>query len=109
MKTETLQLHDIFQRIKQKLAPNKLKHEIWLYGSFARGQQTPNSDLDLLILVETDVLKPREKQQIAFDLYAIEFETGQIISPLIMTKKQWREKHPQTPFFENVNKEAIRL
>lgn len=109
MENETLQVQDIFQKIKQELAKSSLKHEIWLYGSFARGQQTPNSDLDLLVLVENDELKPREKQQITFDLYAIEFETGQIISPLIMTKKQWREKHPQTPFFENVNREAIRL
>jgi hypothetical protein len=37
-------------------------------------------------LVENDELKPKEKQQIASDLYAIEFETGQIISPLIMSK-----------------------
>ncbi len=46
MENETLQVQDIFQKIKQGLAKNKLKHEIWLYGSFARGQQTPNSDLD---------------------------------------------------------------
>ena len=106
---KTTDMLGILQRIKRGLRKSKLNHEIWLYGSFARGQQTPDSDLDLLVLVETEVLNPKEKQQIAFDLYEIEFETGQIISPLIMTKNQWTQKHSKTPFYENVTREAIRL
>jgi hypothetical protein len=35
MENETLQVQDIFQKIKHGLAKNNLKHEIWLYGSFA--------------------------------------------------------------------------
>jgi len=39
------------QRIAQELHPEK----IILFGSFAYGKPTPNSDVDLLVIMDTDI------------------------------------------------------
>lgn len=40
----------VVERIAQELKPEK----IVLFGSYARGEQTPDSDVDLLVIMETD-------------------------------------------------------
>jgi len=48
-----------FKREIKKLYGNRLKHII-LYGSYARGSATEDSDIDLLIVLEGEV-KPGEE------------------------------------------------
>ena len=87
---------------------DKLK-KIILYGSYARGDNRDNSDIDLLILIEKDKITLSDEKRIKYPLFDIEFDTGQIISPLLFTKNEWENKHKITPFYENVNKEGIEL
>ena len=37
-------------------------------------------------------------------VYEIEFETGKIISLMVLTKSDWETRHRITPFYENVIK-----
>lgn len=83
--------------------------KIILYGSFARGDNTNNSDIDLLILVDKEKITYQEEKQLKYPLYDLEFETGQIISPLVLSKKEWESKHRITPFYSNVTTEGIEL
>lgn len=80
-----------------------------LYGSFARGDNHPNSDIDLLILLNQDKISFQDEKQITYPLYDIEFETGQMISPLVLSKNDWEMRHRITPFYENVKREGILL
>lgn len=80
-----------------------------LYGSEARGDARPDSDIDLLILVDTDKLSYNEKDRIIAPFYEIELETGIIISTLIMPRKDWENRPLLTPFQYNINKEGITL
>lgn len=80
-----------------------------LYGSYARGEEEKDSDIDLLILVNKDDLTREDKKRIKYPLYDIEFETGKIISPLVISKNDWEIRHRITPFFENVTREGIPL
>lgn len=80
-----------------------------LYGSYARGDYSEDSDIDLLILVKKNSLSPLEKTLIKYPLYDIEFETGKIISPLVLTENEWNTTHQITQFFENVTREGIAL
>lgn len=38
-----------------------------------------------------------------------ELETGILISPIVMTRRQWEERKIKTPFYVNVKNEAVLL
>ena len=80
-----------------------------LYGSFARGDNTDGSDIDLLILLDKDIITINDEKRMKYPLYDLEFDTGQIISPLVLSKKDWEHRHKITPFYENVSREGIIL
>jgi predicted nucleotidyltransferase len=100
----------ILQMIKQKVQEAEPNATLILYGSYARGEETEDSDIDVLILIdrETEKLTWDERIEIAYPVNRIELETGTIISPVVYTKKGWAN-HMVTPFYENVNKEGIVL
>ncbi|OFX25007.1 MAG: hypothetical protein A2033_00550 [Bacteroidetes bacterium GWA2_31_9] len=80
-----------------------------LFGSYARGDNKKESDIDLLILLNKDSVSRNDEKQIKYPLYEIEFEIGKIISPIVLTLKDWTSKHKITPFYENVTQEGIIL
>ena len=67
----------------------------------------PDSDVDLLLIVNQDHLTEKERQDIINPLFAIEYETGVLINPVVVLKKQWEAR--STPFYENVRDEGIVL
>ncbi len=83
--------------------------EIYLYGSRARGDAKPLSDWDLLILLNSKNIPFALETKIMDEFYEIELETGEIISPLIYPKEEWNVKYRQTPLYENIKNESIRL
>ena len=99
----------LLNRIKTTISDIAPDATIILYGSFARGEENVESDIDILILLEKDKITWEDEKEISFLLYDIEFETGKIISPLILSKKEWKIKHRITPFYENVSKEGVVL
>lgn len=77
--------------------------EVYLYGSFARGEVHEGSDIDLLIIGD---FKERFFDRIGriLDL------TDLPIEPLVYTKKEFEElKRSGNPFITEVMKTAIRL
>ena len=81
-----------------------------LYGSEARGDARPDSDIDLLVLLEGDNrLSVDKEMEITAPLYDIELETGVSISPMVMLKKEWENRPFRTPFYINVVNEGIVL
>lgn len=101
---------DILQEIKRRVASVEPSAQVLLYGSYARGEQGPESDIDLLILLpEGDRVGYDEGMRIKSPLYRLEWSTGRIISPLVYTRKEWLERHKGTPFFYNVQQEAVSL
>ena len=80
-----------------------------LYGSEARGDARPDSDIDVLVLLEGEQRDFALEDAISGALYELELETGVLISPMILLRKAW-ENHPfKTPFYINVMNEGIRL
>jgi predicted nucleotidyltransferase len=99
----------ILLRIKDLVKKAEPKATVILYGSYARGQNKKHSDFDILILVDTDKITYSDEQRIKYPLYDLEFETGKIISPLVLSRKDWENKHSITPFYHNVKKEGVQL
>ena len=80
-----------------------------LYGSEARGDARPDSDIDVLILLEGERRDLKHEDQLAGELYEIELATGVVVSPMIMLRKQWENRPFKTPFYINVMNEGIRI
>jgi uncharacterized protein len=99
----------ILLQITQQIRAVEPDARIILYGSYARGEEKKNSDIDLLILINKKKVTFQDEKRIAFPLYDIEFNTGHIISPLIMSYADWNSRHRLTPFYENVQSEGIEL
>ncbi|MFO7790467.1 MAG: nucleotidyltransferase domain-containing protein [Bacteroidota bacterium] len=99
----------ILDLIKTNIKKTDPTATIILYGSYARGDHHKDSDIDLVVLVNKENLTRYDKKKIKYPLYDIEFDTGIIISPMVLSKKDWEKMHKKTPFFENVNREGKKL
>ena len=101
---------EIVQRIAEAIKRVAPDATTILYGSEARGDARPDSDIDLLVLLEGENRVSVDRQmEITGSLYEIELETGVIISPMMMLKSQWKNRPFRTPFYINVVNEGIVL
>ncbi len=100
---------DIIVQIKETVRSIVSNATVILYGSYARGDYHSESDIDLLILLDKTKITRADEKRVKYPLYDIEFDTGKIISPLVLSKKEWETRHKITPFYENVMKEGIKL
>ena len=80
--------------------------ELKLFGSKARGEDRPNSDLDVLIIVATDDWHIRDKvYDVATDVL---LQMDVCISPKVISKNKFDQLHGEgTSFIHNVSKDAI--
>jgi predicted nucleotidyltransferase len=100
---------EVVDRIRDAAKTMQPNVQTILYGSEARCEARPDSDIDLLLLVDKDKLTYNDKDRIIAPFYEIELDTGIIISMLIMPRKDWENRPFLTPFQYNVNKEGILL
>jgi len=100
---------DILKRIKYSVRSSEPEAKIILYGSFARGDNRKDSDMDIIILLEKDQVSREDEKKVKYPLYDIEFDSGQVISPLVFSRKDWETRHKVTPFYQNVISEGIEL
>lgn len=90
----------------QKLIPNA---RIILYGSHARLEGRPESDYDLLILVDTEVSIELE-DKIGNLLYEIELDKSVIISAIVFNEKNWEQaRYKAMPLYKNIALDGVML
>ena len=77
-----------------------------LYGSEARGEARPDSDIDVLILLDGDHIDLKREMAVTEPLWQIEWKTGIPISPTVMLRSQWEQMPFKTPFYLNVVNEG---
>jgi uncharacterized protein len=99
----------ILQKIKRVVDKNAPDSEVYLYGSQARGNAKKLSDWDLLILLNTPNVTFDFETRFMDEFYELELETGEIFSPLIYSKDDWKSKYSITPLYQSIQREGIRL
>ena len=78
---------------------------ILLYGSRARGDERPDSDIDILVVLKDD-FNYSEMLRLSSDLAAaLSLENDVVISRAFVSKEQFENK--KTPFLMNVRREAV--
>lgn len=100
---------DVVEMIRRQAREFMPDAQAILYGSEARGDARPDSDVDVLVLVPEDRVSPEHEHYIASKFYEIELKTGVIISSLVMPRKQWDAPSLKTPFLQNVKREGVLL
>jgi len=99
----------ILEKIKDAVSHTDPQTEIYLYGSRARGNARKQSDWDILILLNTPKVNFELEKQFIDALYEIEKETGEVISPMVYSKKEWNQKYSSTSLYENISREGMRI
>lgn len=99
----------VIESIKQSLLLNlpSGSHAL-LYGSRARGDARPDSDWDILIILDKEKLTPEDYDRISYPLTVLGWEMGEYINPIIYTSEEWKQ-YRITPFYHNVMNDAIPL
>jgi len=103
---------DILNKVENsmiELFKNKLQ-DIILYGSYARNENTSESDMDIMILVDEkeEVLKEYEDsiEDIMVDL---SLEYGIVLSLYTQSVQEYQKRINVLPFLKNIQREGIRI
>ena len=78
-----------------------------LYGSEARGEAGPDSDIDVLVLLEGPVEYARELRSSIHALYPLTLELGRSVSTMVVEAQDY-ETH-DCPLYRNARREGILL
>ena len=96
------QIRDVVRRVEPGA-------RVILYGSRARGDARPDSDWDLLILVNGAVTHER-KEALRDQLYDLELETGAVLSAIIRSVEEWETPLSRAmPFHVAVSRDGREL
>ena len=94
-----------FARKVRRILGKNLKQVI-LYGSYARGDYTEDSDIDIMVLT---TLTDKEIEQIETEIYDLAFDYlmdyGVDISVVIKNEEQFNYWLGALPFYDNVRKD----
>ena len=100
---------DIVQNLSDIIHKEAPEAKVILYGSEARGDAGPKSDIDLLILLDKDKVTLEDEEKITYPIYLLELKTGILISPMVVAKKIWENRPFKTPFYINVMNEGVEI
>ena len=80
-------------------------HSILLYGSRARGDERPDSDIDILIVLKNEFNYSEMLRLSSERTASLSLENDVVISRAFVTEKDYKER--QIPFLMNVHREGI--
>jgi predicted nucleotidyltransferase len=104
----TISDEEIIDKIKRTVEKSAPDAKVVLYGSRARGDARPDSDWDILVLINKEKTDSSDFERIAYPLYDLGHELHILISVNIYAKAYW-EARKGTIFCKSVNADGIVL
>ena len=84
--------------------------QIILYGSYARGDFRPDSDVDIMILVDMSDLELKAYgQQLSYMTYDFNMDHDLDIKPIAKSEAHFNKWIVNYPFYSNIHKEGVVL
>ncbi|MBI5059973.1 nucleotidyltransferase domain-containing protein [candidate division KSB1 bacterium] len=102
-------LHAILAELKQRLTDlyGERLERLVLYGSQARGDAQPDSDIDVLVVLRGEVNGWKEILNAEDATSAVSLKFGVFVAPLFIAESEFRRG--DRPLLNNVRTEGIRL
>ena len=109
MFTNTKILLEQYTEILQKIYGNHLRRVI-LYGSYARGDYTKDSDIDIMILLDmSDMDIKQYRHDLSGETFEFNMDHDLDIKPIAKSEKHFLNWVDVYPFYANVKKEGVKL
>ncbi|MEK7408221.1 MAG: nucleotidyltransferase domain-containing protein [Acidobacteriota bacterium] len=101
------QLRNLLAELKTGLAAlyGERMRAMYLYGSYARGEADPDSDVDLLIVLDRIGSYWGELKRSGPLASSLSLNYGSTVSLVFVSQRDWATR--ETPFLDNVREEAI--
>jgi predicted nucleotidyltransferase len=106
MSTRQLEIESLIKHLGTEILPRGAR--LLLFGSQARDEARPDSDWDLLILLEGEKVSNEDFDRWVFPFISLGWLLGVDINPVAYTYDEWMRRQI-TPFYKNVMKEGVEL
>jgi predicted nucleotidyltransferase len=100
-------LDDFACRVRKVFAERAV--DVILYGSYARGDESAGSDMDVLVVLRDPVVYEEEIRRLASLAFDINLEYGVFLVAMPESELAWRQAPDRPGFLRSVHAEAIAL
>ena len=84
--------------------------DIFLYGSYARGDYTEGSDIDITAVVHGERTELQEKLKSVWDISAkVGLENDIIVSPAVIPYDEFVKYKLEVPYYRNIAEEGLKI
>lgn len=81
---------------------------IVLYGSYARGDNQKDSDIDIVAIVRGERAELQERLKKVWDASSdLELEYGMIVSPTVVPFAEFEKYKDDLPYYRNIENEGV--
>ena len=99
-------LHQMASAYHSVYGDNVVK--LLLYGSYARGDNTEDSDVDIVAIVHGERSKLQEDLKKIWDISSdLELEYGTIVSPTVIPFTEFEKYKYDLPYYKNIQNEGV--
>ncbi|MBI3168756.1 MAG: nucleotidyltransferase domain-containing protein [Chloroflexi bacterium] len=101
------QINKLLRKFKKELVRiyGEQLDAVYLYGSYARGENQEGSDLDVLVVLNDFQRRAAELKRVSKLIGELSLDYEITVSPLFMRENEW--KTDRYPLIRNVKKEGV--
>lgn len=97
---------EVANMISHRVRQSEPTAKVMLFGSRARGDARPDSDWDVMVLLDD---KASDKRwDVSSSLFELGWDIDKIINPIVYTQSEW-QKRSFMPFYHNVMQDKIEI